>query len=559
MRKAIYAGVAGMAAISTGVYLYNSMSKIPDVKDGDFDINSFHWKDPQEIVELDHQIYNLAQQYLPLAQELLKQLIELPSESISTDPLSGGSNHETARLEFLRQYIITKGAVDSEEDVYYDTFGNLIWTVRDKDDPTPADQLKVVYFDGHIDTCLPLRDDWHMTLGRGIDPFNGLTNPNQVNEKLLKKELEYVPPKDQWDHLIFGTGAVSQLQGIVAQVFATKILLETRELGSLRGAKVVSVATVAGEDNEGCGPHSILRQALKTNDLQNIPDCVVLTEPTGDIQEGPCGIYIGQKGRVQLKLEIIGRTANGACPRSGINPLEYGSLIIAEAAEQARSGLGHNKFLGKSTRVATSSDIRTISNTTIPHKYIIHFDRRLLPNETKELAIKEIQNLTSFKRAREAGNELSITIPQYYAKTHCGYDYFNDMYYRGWITYPRDPVVSAAVESYKRVITPNVEHHPQPSPEFIPKKPRVGSWNISTDGVGYQFRKDSLNQQLESKNWTSDGPYTYPPMFGIGAGLEQHSNCIGEYVNKDQLWAPIAVISRFPSLFVQERNKVQKK
>lgn len=42
----------------------------------------------------------------------------------------------------------------------------------------------------------------------------------------------------------------------------------------------------------------------------------------------------------------------------------------------------------------------------------------------------------------------------------------------------------------------------------------------------------------------------HPAMFGIGAGLEQNTHRIGEHVDERELQHAIAVIARFPSLYV---------
>ena len=47
--------------------------------------------------------------------------------------------------------------------------------------------------------------------------------------------LGYLPPDDEWEHLLFGRGSADQLAGVVSQIVATKILLELAPEGALRG------------------------------------------------------------------------------------------------------------------------------------------------------------------------------------------------------------------------------------------------------------------------------------------------------------------------------------
>jgi len=370
----------------------------------------------------------------------------------------------------------------------------------------------------------------------------------------MKFSLKYIPPKEKWDQLLFGRGSADQLQGVVSQVFATKILLETRAKGSLKGAKIVSIATVAEEDNDGGAPMHIMRK--QHLEKHQVPDCVVITEGTGDLDLGPCGIYIGQRGRCQVQVEVIGKSCHGSMPHMGINPLEYGSLIIAEAAEQAKNGFKDNKFLGKGTRTASWCHLETPSDCAVPAKFTFRFDRRYTKGEDAELAVQEIESLKSVKRAREAGCQVNVTIPKYTTPSHKGVPADNDQDYMSWVTKPTDPVVLAAVEAYKRTVTPYVDDVPNPGPDDLRKQPRVQRWIFSTDGVGYPLKKNEVPFSIDGKHWSENGNYVHPPMFGIGAGYEHHCHKLGEYLHRDHIWCPIAVMARFPSLFVEQRAKL---
>lgn len=553
-RRGVVAGAAVAAGIATGAVLYKALSGKKKADD-DFDITQCKWDDPESRDELDQKIIELSQKYAPDAIKLLAELIRVPADH-PEDPECGMSNHEGPRLDLLKQRIVELGAVLDPMDVDYDDFGSLVWTVADPDDTTPVDQRKIIYLDGHSDTVNPLRDAWHDRLGKGIDPFDGLTDPEQVNEEQLRKELRYVPPKAEWDKLLFGRGSADQLQGVVSQVFATKILLETRELGSLAGTQIVSIATICEEDNDGGACMKIMRK--KHLEPHEVPDCVVITEGTGDLDLGPCGLYIGQRGRCQVQVEVIGSSCHGSMPHMGVNPLEWGALIIAEAAEQAKTEFLDNKFLGKGTRTASDCWIDTPSDCAVPAKFTFRFDRRLTKGEDARMAVQEIEKLNAVKRAREANCEVKITIPQYTKKSHKGVPADNEQDYMGWVTDPYDPVVLAAVEAYKRCVTPNVEEKENPGPDDLRKNPRVQRWIFSTDGVGYPLRKGTFSFSIEDKNWTQVGDWVHPPMFGIGAGYEHHCHKLGEYLHKDHIWCPIAVMARFPSLFVHHRKQAGK-
>ena len=133
---------------------------------------------------------------------------------------------------------------------------------------------------------------------------------------------------------MWGRGSADQLSGVVSQVIATKILLETRELGSLRGVIVRSYGTVTEEDNDGGSMMHVKRHEWPGAGAEVIPDAVILTEGTGCARLGAVGIYRGQRGRMQIEVEVTGKSCHGSMPWEGRIPLEFGAAFFVEAAER---------------------------------------------------------------------------------------------------------------------------------------------------------------------------------------------------------------------------------
>jgi len=234
-------------------------------------------------MSLDARVAELAQKYRPLAAELLREAIRIPADHCDKDPKCGMSNHELPRLEYLKKRIVEIGSVERPEDVDFDEMGNLVWVVKDREDGIEDAKKKVLYLDGHTDTVNPLRSAWHERIGEGIDCYNGLTDATKVDEEKMRKELGFLPPRDEWENLIFGRGSADQLAGVISQIVATKIMLELKPLGSLRGCIVRSYGTVAEEDNDGGAPMYVCRHVLKGDvPPEMFPDAVIYTEGTGD-------------------------------------------------------------------------------------------------------------------------------------------------------------------------------------------------------------------------------------------------------------------------------------
>lgn len=506
------------------------------------------------IASLDAKIAALAERDLPAATALLKEVIRIPADYVDRprdsggDSLCGLSNHEGPRLEALRRAIWELRAVRRPEDAWFDDFGNLVWQVEDPGDGIPAAHKKVIFLDGHTDTVRSLRQSWHEKIGGGVDAYLGVTDATKMDRRFLRSELGWLPPDDQWNHLLFGRGSADQLSGVVAQVFATRILLELAGEGALRGTIVRAHATVAEEDNDGGGPLHIVRHDLPGAPPERVPDVVILSEGTGDAREGALGIYRGQRGRMQIEVVVTGRSCHGSMPHEGLNPLEWGGEIVAEAARRHKAGEGFvdHPFLGRGTRTASHSVLETPSDCAVPERFTFRFDRRLTVGETPEQALADIDGLPAVAAARRAGLTVKVSVPTYDTRTWKGTPTGNPQIYTSWVTPSEHPAIRAAVESYRRVITPNVRD----GEGLLRKEPRVSRWIFSTDGVGFPVRvEDPAIQVPAEKQWVTSGAVKHPAMFGLGPGIEHNTHKIGECVDLRELRHAIAFYARFPGVF----------
>lgn len=509
---------------------------------------------------MDEKIRELAERYRSLAVEILAEAIRIPADYVDKaadrggDPDCGLSNHEGPRLEYLKAKIVEIGAVESADDVGYDTFGNLVWTVMDREDGVPAADKTIVYFDGHTDTVKALRSRWQETIGGGIDAYLGMTDPEKVDEEFLRRELGWLPGESEWDHLVWGRGSADQLSGVVCQIIATKVLLELRSEGALSGVIVRSYATVAEEDNDGGGPMYLMREALPGAAPEMIPDVFILSEPTGSATDGALGIYRGQRGRMQIEVEITGKSCHGSMPAEGRNPLEYGGAILAEAAERHVRGEGFldDDFLGRGTRTASFATLETPSDCAVPERFTFRFDRRLTAGETPEQAVADVEALDAVATARADGLEVEVRVPRYEQLTWKGHPPGNPQIYPGWATPEEHPAIQCAAESYRRVVSPGIEA--DATGGGLRKEPRVSRWVFSTDGVGVPVPSGDYALRVPpGKRWVEAGAFRHPAMFGFGPGHEENTHKIGECVDAREMPPVIALYARFPSLY---REKV---
>ena len=507
--------------------------------------------------DLDTAVVELSERYLPLAAELLREVIRIPADYVDRRPDDGGdpqcglSNHEGPRLAYLRERIVEVGAVRSRDDVWFDEYGNLVWTVSDPHDGIDPAHKKVVYLDGHSDTVNALRSTWRDKLG-GIDAYDGMVDPDAVDREFLRSELGHLPPDDEWDELIFGRGSADQLGGVVAEVVATKIALELADRGALRGVIVRAYATACEEDNDGGGPMYVMQHVLPGAPPELVPDVVVLTEGTGDAHKGALGIYRGQRGRMQIEVTVTGRSCHGSMPWEGLNPLEYGAAILVEAARRYddRDGFADDPFLGHGTRTASWAQLDTPSDCAVPDRFVFRFDRRLTVGETPEQALADVEALDAVTAARDAGLTVDVVVPVYDGVTWRGFEPGNAQIYMGWATPDEHPAITAAVDVYDRVVGPHVQPSASGDDGAPRREARVDRWIFSTDGVGFPVPSDQTAIEVPAtKRWVDTGAFVHPAMFGFGPGIEQNTHKIGECVDRRELRFAIAFLARFPSAF----------
>lgn len=515
------------------------------------------------LTDLDRRVMELAKKYRPLAETILKEAIRIPADYVDRpksdggDPLCGLSNHEGPRLEYLKSVIVEENMVFDEKDVGFDEYGNLVWTIMDEDDGIPAADKKVIYFDGHTDTVKALREQWHQKVGEGMDAYEGARDQEKINRGFLKSELGYLPPDGEWDNLVFGRGAADQLSGVICQMIATKIMVELKGEGALRGVIVRSYATTAEEDNDGGAPMYLIGKVMPGAGAEIIPDVVILSEGTGDRDKGCVGIYRGQRGRMQIQVEVIGRSCHGSMPWEGLNPLEFGARILVEAAEKydARDGFKDNAFLGHGTRTASWAQLDSPSDCAVPDRFVFRFDRRLTVGESPEDAVRHVEEMAAVKVARDAGLTVNIGVPTYNEKTWRGYTPGNKQIYMGWATPEEHTAIQTAADVYRCTVTPQLPEGLQEGQGTPRREPRIDRWIFSTDGVGFltPASNDTIPLTAEKK-WVDDGNFKHPAMFGIGSGIEQNTHKIGECVDMRELQYVSAFMARFPTRFA-ERNK----
>ena len=296
------------------------------------------------------------------------------------------------------------------DEVKIDGLGNVIGRI--------GNGSRIVAIDGHMDTVDTGNiENWK------FDPLGG--------------EIK--------DGFVHGRGSVDQKGGPAAFVTAGKII---KELGLNKDLTIYFVGSVIEEDCDGlCWKYIIEEDKIK-------PEFVISTEPTN------LNIYRGQRGRMEMHVHFYGVSSHGSAPERGKNAIYMASRVALEI-EKLNDRLKNNDFLGKGSITISEIVSKSPSLCAVSDYARIHIDRRLTEGETKETAVKEIEEIIK-------GYNAKVEMLSFLETAYTGKEYGMEKYYPTW-TIPADhTLVRTGVKAFK---------------ELFGKEPLVDKWTFSTNGI----------------------------------------------------------------------------
>ncbi|MEG1447343.1 MAG: YgeY family selenium metabolism-linked hydrolase [Ruthenibacterium sp.] len=325
----------------------------------------------------------------------------------------------------------------------------------------------LIGYDAHIDTVgIGNVDNWE------FDPYEGFESETEIG----------------------GRGTSDQLGGIVSAVYGAKIM---KDLGLLSDKYTVLVTgTVQEEDCDGlCWQYIVNEDKVK-------PDFVVITEPTDG------NIYRGQRGRMEIRVDVKGVSCHGSAPERGDNAI-YKMADILQEVRELNNHLHDDPFLGKGTVTTSQIFYTSPSRCAVADSCAISLDRRLTDGETYQMALEEVRNLPSCKKY-----DAQVTMYKYDRPSWTELVYPTDAYFPTWVIPADHPATEAMVESYKGMYG----------------TPVVDKWTFSTNGVSIMGRFGI-------------------PCIGFGPGKEAQAHAPNERTWKEDLVRCAAVYAALPTLY----------
>jgi len=422
--------------------------------------------------------------------KLLRDMIKIPGESCDEKGKVDRAAAEMKKLGF--------------DKVEIDSMGNLLGYM--------GTGKTLIAFDGHIDNVgIGNRDNWD------FDPLEGYENDEEIG----------------------GRGVSDQQGGIVSAIYGAKIM---KDLNLLNDKYTVLVtATVQEEDCDGLCWQYIIKEGRVR------PEFVVLNEPTDG------GIYRGQRGRMEIRVDVKGISCHGSAPERGDNAIYKMSDILQDVRslnendadegtkikglvkmldEKFNEEWKEARFLGRGTITVSQIFFTSPSRCAVADSCSVSLDRRMTAGETWESCLDEIRALPSVKKY---GEDVEVSMYQYDSPSYTGCVYPIECYFPTWVIPVDHPVTVAMEESYKSLYG-NERIGNSETQEARRARPLTDKWTFSTNGVTIMGRNGI-------------------PCIGFGPGAEAQAHAPNEKTWKQDLVVAAAVFAVLPAIYINKKGE----
>lgn len=414
----------------------------------------------------------------------LRDLVAIPGESCGEEGVINRIAQEMEKVGF--------------DKVEIDPMGNVLGYM--------GSGKTLIGYDAHIDTVgLGKLSNWN------FDPYEGYENETEIG----------------------GRGTSDQLGGIVSAVYGAKVM---KDLGLLSDKyRVVVTGTVQEEDCDGlCWQYIINEDKVR-------PEFVVSTEPTDG------GIYRGQRGRMEIRIDVKGVSCHGSAPERGDNAIYKMSDILQDvralnendaADDKAVKGLvkmldekynpewREANFLGRGTVTVSEIFFTSPSRCAVADSCAVSLDRRMTAGETWESCLDEIRALPAVKKY---GDDVVVSMYEYSRPSYKGLVYPIECYFPTWVI-PEDHKVTKALEEAYKNLYGSARIGTEETAEMRKARPLTNKWTFSTNGVSIMGRNGI-------------------PCIGFGPGAEAQAHAPNEKTWKQDLVTCAAVYAAMPTLY----------
>ena len=419
----------------------------------------------------------------------LRKMISIPSESCEERDVIACIRDEMEKVGFDR--------------VEIDGLGNVIGWMGEGD--------KIIAIDSHVDTVgIGNIENWTH------DPYQGYED----------------------DEVIYGRGGSDQEGGMASAVYGAKVMKELSLIPE--GYRLMVVGSVQEEDCDGmCWQYIVNKDGIR-------PEFVISTEPTDG------GIYRGQRGRMEIRVDVKGVSCHGSAPERGDNAIFKMADIIQDIRALNNNGCEEStqirglvrmldpkfnpehyedaRFLGRGTCTVSQIFYTSPSRCAVADSCSVSVDRRMTAGETWDSCLEEIRSLPA---VRKYGDDVKVSMYMYDRPSWTGEVYETEAYFPTWINREDAAHVKALVDAHVALFG---EKRVGPdSQKALRDRPLTDKWTFSTNGVAIQGRYGI-------------------PCVGFGPGAESQAHAPNEITFKQDLVNCAALYAAAIALYPSEEK-----
>lgn len=356
-----------------------------------------------------------------LAVEMKPRMIDLAQRLICCPSLTG---EEKGVADILESELNDLGY----DEVFRDDWGNILGLVRG------TAQGPTIMYNGHMD---------HVDIGAisewmGYDPYGGAIDVDDIyNEAGTTLEKTKV---------IHGRAASDTKCGIACQIYSGAILARMKKEGFAFNGNYMVSFVVMEEPAEQIGMIGLYEDTLPKRKIH--VDGVVSCEATS------LKIYCGHRGRVELSVEVSGVTSHGSAPWLGVNAVLKATKLIKKVEERYASNYKVDEKLGKSSIALTVINCSPGAMCVVPDRCNIIYDRRLVPTETPDDAVREIQEIIDELAAEDPDFRATVKVSAVPRTTYTNKTVTLPNVKEGWRIDENHPFVVAASDALRNIGEP---------------------------------------------------------------------------------------------------------
>lgn len=316
------------------------------------------------------ELTKLTTELKPAAVDFCQRLIRVPALSGREEGVADLYLQEMEKLGY--------------DEVFRDDWGNVVGIIKGNE-PGPT-----IMYNCHLDHVEPGDySEW-----QGYDPYGAAIDldemQNQDGTALEKTEV------------IHGRAAADVKGGGACQVYSGAILLKLREKGHKIAGNFMFTGVVLEEPAEQLGMIKLIDETLPQRGITF--DGVVSCEATG------LKLYLGHRGRVELNVVVEGITSHGSAPWLGINAVNKATKFIERVETVVSEEAILDNQLGRSSIALTNITCSPGSMCIVPDRCYINYDRRLVPGETPEGCVQQIQAVIDELSAKDKDFRAKVEI-----------------------------------------------------------------------------------------------------------------------------------------------------